>query len=220
MNDRASYHDHRIGLTPLPVGEYTKQIGRPGSPLEDRKAVERDDFEREVARDCRTTVTAVTARRRWARKVNTTYWRWDGRGWHAVSPEAATIALEAGVGVWTTAGSLPASGDPGALYELQDTMPVFEVRDGMLLRVEAGWPAVSTGVPAAPARGVDRRSGGAVTAVTTDLRQHPMYGFMVQAAKERAGGWIEDDAEFLALVEEEFTKLREMEASKSRGLPR
>lgn len=218
MNDRASFHHHRIGLTPLPVADYTNRIGRPSSPLEDRKAVERDDFEREVARDCRTTVTAVTARTQWARKVNTTYWRWDGRGWLTVSPEAARIALEADVPLWAAEGCLPPSGDPGALYELRDVGPAVEFRDGMLLRVEAGPRVDSAGVAPARARGAERRLGGAVTAVTTDLRKHPMYGFIVQAAKERAGGWIKDDAEFQALVEEEFAKLREIEASKSRGV--
>ncbi|RJF78103.1 hypothetical protein D3877_23520 [Azospirillum cavernae] len=42
------------------------------------------------------------------------------------------------------------------------------------------------------------------------LDRHPMFGFLVQAAKDRAGGWIEDRAAFDALVLAEYAALRQM----------
>lgn len=47
-----------------------------------------------------------------------------------------------------------------------------------------------------------------MTTPIQNLDERPIqFGDIVQAAKERAGGWIESDAEFLALVREEYELL-------------
>jgi hypothetical protein len=44
----------------------------------------------------------------------------------------------------------------------------------------------------------------------TAMRNHPMWGFLVEAAKDAAGGWIDDPGEFIAVVRAECAELRRM----------
>lgn len=206
----------------LPVGAYTRALTRGGgTPTDDRRLVDSESWEAEIERiSARIGVPAGNSRttahaRKVYRKVNR-LWRFDGRGWRLLDGPARELADEAirdGRVTCRLAKSLPLVGNKDELVLINELVPVQQWNvaihcwEDSRIEDSNGNPPAYAGQPTGGGGGATK--GGPSWA---DLRDHPDFGFLVQAAKAAAGGWIDSDEEFQRLVREEYDRLAAMAA--------